>query len=427
MTKEFATFTSFTRFNNPLTHLSLLSNYGNMPTQKKLLIKRPPRLTKQASAPRTPSKAIRRTRPSYAVAERYSTLRSNDYIVERDELCITMSNAATTPFVLIPPSSGYPGLDLNPGNAVLFPWLAGVAKNYEKYRFEKLSFHLSPRNPTTTTGSVYMALDYDWDDAPAASATIIMANSGAIATSVWAPATLVVDCARLNQDMPYRYVADALRSGDSQRSTYAGFLMVGLAGTSAQTSFELTAHYRIRLACPCIPDAVASATTAQTMTLAAGAATGLQLAPVGGLPVSISNTGGTPMLYGFPAGTQCYAVSPSTRGVLSTGVAAVSANAPSTYAADTATDYAGFDAAGNQLFTTVPPGASPLTGATYQGPASAASWSSAGGTGKMVNSISTLVSRGLYQTLAYLVPYVVSQAGRSLLAGSSLVAKYAEL
>jgi hypothetical protein len=58
-------------------------------------------------------------------------------------------------------------LPINPGQVLLFPWLSQIAQRYESYRFNSLRFCLETTSPTTATGSVILAVDFDAaDDAP---------------------------------------------------------------------------------------------------------------------------------------------------------------------------------------------------------------------------------------------------------------------
>lgn len=58
----------------------------------------------------------------------------------------------------------------NPGNATTFPWLAGEATQWEKYRFEYLEFYfehdVSSFATAGTTGKVILSFDYDAADSP---------------------------------------------------------------------------------------------------------------------------------------------------------------------------------------------------------------------------------------------------------------------
>ena len=51
---------------------------------------------------------------------------------------------------------------INPG--LSFPWLSGIARNFEKYRFHRLSFEYVTATATATTGAIALAPEYDPDD-----------------------------------------------------------------------------------------------------------------------------------------------------------------------------------------------------------------------------------------------------------------------
>jgi len=59
--------------------------------------------------------------------------------------------------------------NINPGNATTFPWLSTIAKQFEKYQFEKLAFiykkEVSEFATAGSTGKVMMSVDFDAADA----------------------------------------------------------------------------------------------------------------------------------------------------------------------------------------------------------------------------------------------------------------------
>jgi len=54
---------------------------------------------------------------------------------------------------------------LNAGSESTHPWLASVARNYEFFRYRRLSFRYIPRCPTTQAGNIMFTPDYDAEDA----------------------------------------------------------------------------------------------------------------------------------------------------------------------------------------------------------------------------------------------------------------------
>lgn len=65
---------------------------------------------------------------------------------------------------------------INPSLRVTFPWLAQLAKLYESYLFKSLVFEFVPSCPTTTSGTVMLAMDFDAFDSPPANKQGMMSS-----------------------------------------------------------------------------------------------------------------------------------------------------------------------------------------------------------------------------------------------------------
>jgi len=74
---------------------------------------------------------------------------------------------------------------LNPGQFGSFPWLAGQAAGWEKYRFNSLKFHLLTRCGTSVPGSLMMFPDYDAADTAPGSEFLASSYSGFIEGAPW--------------------------------------------------------------------------------------------------------------------------------------------------------------------------------------------------------------------------------------------------
>ena len=57
--------------------------------------------------------------------------------------------------------SSYP---IQPGMSSSFPWLSRLAANFESYKFESLSYHVTTMSSTATRGTLGVAIDYDASD-----------------------------------------------------------------------------------------------------------------------------------------------------------------------------------------------------------------------------------------------------------------------
>lgn len=74
---------------------------------------------------------------------------------------------------------------INPADGATFPWLSGVARKYEKYRFRKLKFTMVPHAPTTASGTLGMYVDYDPSDVPAPTAAAFFSSGNAVTSQIW--------------------------------------------------------------------------------------------------------------------------------------------------------------------------------------------------------------------------------------------------
>jgi len=373
------------------------------------------------------SKMIISSRIAPSARSTQNTLNVTDATISREELCGSFSVTAAS-FSLVPPSASYPGLDLNPTNGALFPWMSNVACLYEKYEFTSLEFRLVPGNPTTATGRYYLAFDYDWDDTIATTPAQLMSNYGAVSGPVWDTLTMRVDCAKMNSVVRQRFCADAIRYSDSQRLVYGGFLMIA-AISPAATAFDLFVRYTLRLVNPCIPVQGAAATLSATLISNPGtSASSLPLPVLPALTTVVGGQGNVPLFTGSAAPTtgNAYAVPPSAVGAMEFVCRDnVTAATPASYVADTILDCALSDASGAFLgYLSAQP---PNIGAVVPGGVdSAATWAVAAGYVKRIFGVDLRTLRVLYPTVAYLIPYLYSTAARTF-ANINTIAKYKEL
>jgi hypothetical protein len=57
-------------------------------------------------------------------------------------------------------------IDINPGLVATYPWLSTQSKGWEKYKFHKFEVMYIPNHGTDTSGSIFLAFDYDPEDPP---------------------------------------------------------------------------------------------------------------------------------------------------------------------------------------------------------------------------------------------------------------------
>lgn len=111
-------------------------------------------------------------------------------------------------------------VSLNPGLPSSFPWLSGMAPNFESYTFKSLKFEYVPSCAATTSGALYFAVDYDASDVHPYDKGRLMSFQSAVSTPYWQPATLVCETADLRKFSPDRYVRMGALGANSDIKTY---------------------------------------------------------------------------------------------------------------------------------------------------------------------------------------------------------------
>lgn len=153
------------------------------------------------------------------------------------------------------------GQTINPGISDNWPWLASVAKSFQKFRFTWLRFIYVPQTPTTTPGSVWLYMSFDPRDTNPADLQAVSMSEDSVIGNAWygGPISpdvafsknlslkdsiyLDVDCTRFTQ--PWYYVR-ATNDATKNIPTLTGSLAGGVNNTniaiSDGTTFEYTAR-----------------------------------------------------------------------------------------------------------------------------------------------------------------------------------------
>lgn len=169
--------------------------------------------------------------------------------IQHHEVVGTIRNTVLNSFSMFPQVSEEPGWDIAPGNPALFPWLSAMAANYEFYHFHNLEFTLVASMSTATSGRVYLAIDYDWDDDVPATFQGMMNNQTATENNVWATTTLRANPEMLHENQKWKFVRTAGREAPEPRTTYCGFLMVG-TNTPSNCIWDLHVSYDVEFRSP---------------------------------------------------------------------------------------------------------------------------------------------------------------------------------
>jgi len=142
-------------------------------------------------------------------------------------------------------------LSINPGNVASFPWLSSIANSYEAYHFRRLRFEFVPNRGTSTSGSVWMAVDYDASDSPPTSKVELASFSHSVRSSIWSP--LNMDCSRQDMDLVRkRFTAHQGVSTGNDRKLYdVGNVYVAIQGAPDTNSVgDLWVDYEVELETP---------------------------------------------------------------------------------------------------------------------------------------------------------------------------------
>jgi len=139
---------------------------------------------------------------------------------------------------------------INPSNPVTFPWLSGIASNFERYELDWVKVHYVPRIGTTTIGSVMMAPDFDVNDPVPADSSELTQMKGAVEGPAFDSFTLHLPGASLHTSGPL-YTRGSIRAGDNRLSDAAN-VYIATAGNSAvnATLGRMFVEYKVRLLDP---------------------------------------------------------------------------------------------------------------------------------------------------------------------------------
>lgn len=180
---------------------------------------------------------VAETKINISRAPRLQSLRNGDIIVSHREY-ITDVIGTTGTFAL-----GSRGI--SPSNSGAFPWLSKIARNYESYLFEKLTFYYESSCSTSSTGYVALCVDYDATDEYPTSKLEVMANRASVRTSPWAHC--VLQCDRKDIQKRKTYYTDFSNNVDCSTGNF--HYVTGGQATS-DTVGEVYAEYTIRLMTP---------------------------------------------------------------------------------------------------------------------------------------------------------------------------------
>lgn len=148
--------------------------------------------------------------------------------------------------------------DLNPGLTASFPWLSTQASGWEQFRFNRLDYEFVTRAPTTSTGGVFLAPDYDVLDAAPSSEQAISTYKDTVEDAPWKDQVCKLDPKAMFPLGPRKYIRDGLVANSDLKTYDAGRLHIATGGQADTSSVgKLWVSYDVEFFVPQTEAAVA--------------------------------------------------------------------------------------------------------------------------------------------------------------------------
>lgn len=140
---------------------------------------------------------------------------------------------------------------INAGRADVFPWLSKIALNFEMYSFRTLKFALKTQSPTTTRGSMILAIDYDPTD-PAPDAKLdLLQYAGVTRSPPWSDCSFTASVKDMRRLPKYLVSAAPALVTSDQRLQDVGTLFIATQGQAdTSTIAEIWCEYTVDLITP---------------------------------------------------------------------------------------------------------------------------------------------------------------------------------
>jgi len=128
-------------------------------------------------------------------------------------------------------------LPINPGLKQTFPWLSGVAKAWEKYRFKRLHFQyrsLVTDYAPNASGRIMLLGDYDALDPPPVSKQAFLDSQPVAVAKPYTSAVLRLSAQQMNNEVNTRFIRRASAPSHSDLRLYdVGKLHLGASDSAS--------------------------------------------------------------------------------------------------------------------------------------------------------------------------------------------------
>lgn len=197
---------------------------------------RPVHDSRNIRAPVAQTQIIRTPQP------KFTRLPNGDIVIQHRELISDVIGSEGFQVTKIP---------INPGLQELTAWLSQIAPNYESYKFEKLDFEFKTTSPTTASGVVMCAVDYDASDPAPVDKQQLAAYKGYTRSSPWENFIQVSRASDLSKRTTFFVRNGALSSNEDIKLYDVGNLFLATQGQASDAPIgELYVSYNVRLSTP---------------------------------------------------------------------------------------------------------------------------------------------------------------------------------
>ncbi len=180
--------------------------------------------------------------------------------------------------------------NINPGLALMFPWLSSIARNFESYVFRGLKFQYRTMCATSSTGKALLNVDWDASDSAPVSKQQFLQERTKADDAVWQNIDLVCDLQDLLK-LPQRYIRVGTVSSTDIKLYDVGVLNVATASSNLTgTAGELWVEYDLELITPNVAPPPLSAKVVGATAITNAAIFGTAPVITGSAPVTVTNS-----------------------------------------------------------------------------------------------------------------------------------------
>ena len=143
-------------------------------------------------------------------------------------------------------------IEFNPGLSTMFPWLSGVAQNFEKYKVRKLHFVYETSQSTFVPGMVMMAPEFNVSDSLPTSKAELLEYAYATRAPVWQNFKLTLNSEAVMNFKDYYIRVNELSVENDKKLYDPLYLIIATDAVSTDISYagELWIEYEIELLYP---------------------------------------------------------------------------------------------------------------------------------------------------------------------------------